>query len=293
MGPMTVVPAHEVRKLPAHRATPERNQDPPRAVVLQRSEEPLDDGDAAMLAHRSVAKPDSTSPTPTSVSSRLEHALLVAQQVARRRADVPDRTTEESAQCSSIGLVGKNHPSLNPPRVVVQNHDNPPTERPLLWQSVGTPRGPEAEPCRSCAQVNVPQFVRSPSLDDRPRCNRDSQRFGPAEIRSKEATHGGRCQMQSSTTQHLGDLDLAEAGTEQLQPTDDVADEVGKLVHRDGDLQQCLRPVLVDPGLPGAECRGRAEPTRRERPGVPGWPCAPAAHNEAADGAEPAPSGRP
>ncbi len=133
MRPMGVVPAHEERKLAAHRSAPERNQDAPRALVLQCSEEPLDDGDAAMLAHGPIAQPDLSSPTPASISSRLEHAFLVAQQVARRRADVPDRPTEESAQRSGIRLVAENHPSLNPPRVVVQNHDNPPTEGPLLW----------------------------------------------------------------------------------------------------------------------------------------------------------------
>ena len=156
MRSMAVVPTHENAKFTPHRFTLERNQEVPRTVALQRSEEPLDDGDAAMLAHGSVAKPDSTSPTPTSVSSRLEHALFVAQEVARRRADVPDRTTEESAQRSGIGLVGKNHPSLNSSRVVVECHDNPPTEGPLLWQGMGTPRGPEAKSCWNYRQVNVP-----------------------------------------------------------------------------------------------------------------------------------------
>ncbi len=108
MRPMVIVPAHEMSKLSAHFLAPERNQDPPRAVVLQLPEEPFDDGDAAMLAHRAVANPDSASPAPASVSSRLEHAFLVAQQVARRRADVPDRPTEESAQRSGIRLVAEN-----------------------------------------------------------------------------------------------------------------------------------------------------------------------------------------
>ena len=256
MRPMGAVPAHEERKFTAHRPAPERNQYSSRALVLQGTKKTFDDGDASMLAHGSVARTDPPSPTPASVSSRHEHAFLIAQQVARRRPDVPDRTTEKSAQRSSIRLVAENHPSLNSPGVVVQRNHDPPTERPLLWHSVGTPRGPEAEPCRNRAQVNVPQLVRSLRLDDRSGHDGDSHRFRPAKIRSKEASHRRRCQMESSPAEHLGDLDLTEAGTKQLQPADDVANQVRESVYRNRDPQQGVRAVLVDPSFPGTECRG-------------------------------------
>lgn len=130
MRPVAVVPSDEECQLPADPLSPERDEKPPRAVVLQRPEEPLDDGDTAMLADGTVATLDSSTPTPASVASRCEHAFLITQEVARRRADVSDRATEESAQRRSIWLVGEDHPALHAPRVVVECHDNPPTERP-------------------------------------------------------------------------------------------------------------------------------------------------------------------
>ena len=50
--------------------------------------------------------------------------------------------------------------------------------------------------------------------------------------------------------------DLAQPRTEQLQPADDVADEVRESVHRNRNAQQRVRPVLVDPSLPGTKSCG-------------------------------------
>jgi hypothetical protein len=178
MRPMVVVPAHEMAKFSAHFHVSERNQDAARAVALQSSEEPLDDGYAAMLAHRAVARLDSSPPTPASVSSRHEHAFLIAQQVARRRPDVPDRTTEESAQRSSIRLVSEDHPPLNSAGVVIQDNNDPPAEGPLLRQRMRAPGSPEAEPCRNSTQIDMPEFVCSSCLDSRPSMGRDAAHPG-------------------------------------------------------------------------------------------------------------------
>ena len=119
---MVVVPTHEMAELTAYRHAPERNHDAPRTVVLHSAEEPLDDGDAAMFAHGPVAQPYPLPSAPTSVSSRNEHAFLVANEVARCGPDLSDGATEESTKRLRSWLSFQHHPALNTPRVVVKDN---------------------------------------------------------------------------------------------------------------------------------------------------------------------------
>ena len=49
---------------------------------------------------------------------------------------------------------------------------------------------------------------------------------------------GRIAEVQAGPGEHLGDLDLAQGGTERLEALDDVADEVGELVDRLSELYQ-------------------------------------------------------
>ena len=141
---------------------------------------------------------------------------------------MPDRTTEESAQRSGIRLLAEDHPTLNATRVVVECHDNPPAERPLLRQRMRAPGGPEAKSCRNCAQVNVPQFVGSLRLDDGSGHDGGGHRFldamvawgGEAAIAARIKAHfdAGATHVCIQPVHRVGDLGAARRVLEALAP---------------------------------------------------------------------------
>ena len=70
--------------------------------------------------------------------------------------------------------------------------------------------------------------------------------------------------MQPGPCEDLCHHDLAKLRTQDLEPLDGVADEVGKTVDGDGELDQGVGPSLVDPIHPGGDRR------RREMDGLGG-----------------------
>ena len=77
--------------------------------------------------------------------------------------------------------------------------------------------------------------------DDRTHPSGGGDRLRKDRFLLQHPSHRGRRQVQPSPAEHFSDLDLAELGTEHLQPPDDVADQVGKLVHRLRRLQESAR----------------------------------------------------
>ena len=56
----------------------------------------------------------------------------------------------------------------------------------------------------------------------------------------------GRSQREPGSAKHLSDLLLSQHGAENLQPRDEVANEVGELVDGQGSLHEGLGSCLVD-----------------------------------------------
>ena len=67
------------------------------------------------------------------------------------------------------------------------------------------------------------------------------------------AAHGRNTQMEACATEHLGDFDLAHAGTQYLETLYRVAHELRKAVHRLAKLHKRVGPVLVDTLQPGGD----------------------------------------
>jgi hypothetical protein len=68
---------------------------------------------------------------------------------------------------------------------------------------------------------------------------------------------GGDAEMQSGASEHLGDLDLAQACTQSLQALHGVAHEVRKLVDRLTNAQQGCRPFFIEAIHPRRDGRRR------------------------------------
>ncbi len=110
---MAVVPTHEEHKLLAEPIPSERNLDSPSALALHRSEEPLDDRDAPMLADGAVAHLDPPPPTPLPEALTEEHRFLVADEMTGRSSDLCDRLAQERPQGPGIRLLLEDHEENN------------------------------------------------------------------------------------------------------------------------------------------------------------------------------------
>ena len=69
--------------------------------------------------------------------------------------------------------------------------------------------------------------------------------------RTEHPLHGRRSQVEAGSAEKFGELHLAEGRTQDLEPLNDVADEVWELVHGLSHLQQGLGPVLIEASHPG------------------------------------------
>jgi hypothetical protein len=59
--------------------------------------------------------------------------------------------------------------------------------------------------------------------------------------------------VETGASENLGDLHLSEWRTESLEPLNDVGHEFGKLVHRLGQPNKCIRSLLFESSHPGGD----------------------------------------
>ncbi len=67
----------------------------------------------------------------------------------------------------------------------------------------------------------------------------------------QHATDSGHTEVQSGPRQDLRDANLPHGRQEDLQLTDQVADEVGESVHGLRSMEQCAFAALIQPSQPG------------------------------------------
>jgi hypothetical protein len=86
MRPFGVEPGSVPVEFSPERVALEGDQDRPRALALQRSDAPLDDGEAAMLAYGTESFLDASTATPSRERGRGELRAVVGDQVSRSAA---------------------------------------------------------------------------------------------------------------------------------------------------------------------------------------------------------------
>jgi len=105
--PMFVVPFGKQQQLFAEMVAPQRNQQPARASILERLDEPLDNGDAAMPADCTEPQTEATAARPVHESHAQELRSLVADQVLWLSARLTDGACQERANDRGGWLIGK------------------------------------------------------------------------------------------------------------------------------------------------------------------------------------------
>jgi len=250
MRAVLVVPREVEREFVPYVGEPQRHEDRASALGLHGADEPLDDGDAAVLADRAEAQVDSPALRPRSETGAVKLAAPVADEVSGLCFVPAHHSAEKGADLLGSGLFREDGEADGRRGEVIEHHGNPPAERPDLRQSERKPGGPEARAGRDDREVHVPEVVGPVGGDNavgmliaecRMLNGERSRRW------SLEAPSDGRgAQLQAGAGQDLRDALLAQRGAQHLQPAEDAADELGELVGRLVQLDKSVGPVFVD-----------------------------------------------
>ena len=130
---MFVVPANPQVDLVLQGDVSQRDLHAEQELVLHRSDQPFDHGDAAALADRAKAGAYAPAPTPTLVSCRRPKlAAFIADEIARYGPADPECSANEAAHRNGGGWLSKKGPIHHATRVVVEKDDDPPAKWPML-----------------------------------------------------------------------------------------------------------------------------------------------------------------
>src|SRR5262249_30288258 len=129
---MVVVPGGIPLDLASHRIEPQGDEDLSRALVLQRPNEPLDHREAAVLPHRAEPVLDAATAAPLMEGSTRELGALIGDQVVRWPIALPAGPLEELPHLRGSRALGKNREPHHGPREMIDDHRQPPAERPAL-----------------------------------------------------------------------------------------------------------------------------------------------------------------
>jgi hypothetical protein len=268
MRPKPVVPVEVERELASKRVVSVGDKQSTRALFLHRSDQSLDDGDAAVLADGAEALPDVPTPAPLSEPLVSELRPTVRDQMPRASVRGAQGSSKNGSDRDRRRLLLEPSEAHDPARVVIDDYGDPPAERPARWQREGQPGCPEPEGGRDDTQIAMPDVI-GPL-----RTNGASGRLGhgrrvptgrlfplPVNCRGSD--------VQTRPRQDLGCFDPAQSGTQHLEALDHVGDEFGELVDRYPDLHECSGSVFVQPPHPRGNGGGRDQqmPGRlRQRP---------------------------
>ncbi len=130
--PVAVVPVDVQRQLAAEGVTLVRDQQPTRALVLDRSDQPLDHGDAAVLADCTKALLYTPAAAPSPESFVRELGALVGDQMPRQSERPAQGSSQNGSDRSGRWLLLEHGKSHDPPREVIGDDGDPPAEWPPL-----------------------------------------------------------------------------------------------------------------------------------------------------------------
>ena len=162
MRPLGVVPVDVVIELASERGSRQgHDRQEPRALVLQGTDEPLDDGEAAVLADSAETLLDAVPATPRSELVGRELRAVVGDEVGRPALDSSTRSAEEVRNLARSRFLPEVRGPHRTPRAMIDHSGHRPTERPSLRQGEWPPRDPEPTDRGNGGQVEVPHLVRA------------------------------------------------------------------------------------------------------------------------------------
>ncbi len=136
---MTIVPIGEEEKLVSKPAPVERHEESSSALILQRENEALYNGNAADLAESTEAMLDSFSFAPRLETSADKLGTLVRDDTVRHSVDPRHRSSQECANRNGSGRKQEDAGALHPTGEAFHADNNPPTERPASRSCEGCP----------------------------------------------------------------------------------------------------------------------------------------------------------
>jgi hypothetical protein len=130
--PMFVVPIGVPEKLPPHPNEGHRNEQSPEALLLHRSDEKLNDGDAGGFAKEPETATDASPSTPTFVRPAVKLLALVGDDASRRMALFADRWEKKRLYLSRRRHRRKDGEADEATRELINDYGHPPAERSAL-----------------------------------------------------------------------------------------------------------------------------------------------------------------
>jgi len=197
MRPLRVVPSDEVVQLATERRGCQRNdRQQPRALVLHRLDEPLDDSQAAVLADGAESLLDAAGAAPRVELLRCELRSVVCDEVAGPTADLPAESAQEVRNLAGARLFLEVRCPHGATGEVIDDDGDPPAERPALRDGERLAGDPEAAEGGNGRQVKMPDVVGA--FRGHGSGLRWMTRFG-SRLRSglEHPTHGGRSEMET------------------------------------------------------------------------------------------------
>lgn len=252
-----VVPLNVDGDFPTEVGQAEGDEDAAGMLILEGSDEPLDDGNAPMVTDRAIADFHVSALAPFLEAAAKELRTFVRDHMARLGSRDVNGSSEESADfhgCRFLEEHGKTHALAGE---VVHDQGDPMAERPDLRKSERKPGCPEAGGGWHGGQVHMPDMVGVLGRDDAGRGRLFFPRFGLGRWRGRfgleHAPDGCGRQTEAGAGKQVGDSFLAHDRTEDLEALDNVADELGELVDGFGQLDQGRVAILVRALEPGSD----------------------------------------
>jgi hypothetical protein len=130
--PVLVVPSDVFADLALELTEPKREEQQPDALILQRPDEPLDDGEAAVLPDGPESLADPLAATPRLELLRRELRPVVRDQVIRPTASATADALEETRDVTGCGLLSEYRDPHHLPGEVIDDDRDPSAEGPAL-----------------------------------------------------------------------------------------------------------------------------------------------------------------
>jgi hypothetical protein len=127
--------------------------------LLESSDEPLNDGDAAVLSNRAEAWFDPFPFAPTLVTSTPELTAFVADDIFWPDLGTTDRCAQKRSNVDGAWLFLEYSNPDGLTRPVIHHDCDPPTKRPTLRQSKRKPGSPESAARWHDRHINMPNMV--------------------------------------------------------------------------------------------------------------------------------------
>ncbi len=250
--PDLVEPGDVLAQLPLELLKPKGEEQQPDALVLQGANEPLNDGEAAVLPDGSEALADASTATPRLELAGRELRPVVGDQVIRPTASTTADAVEERRDVSRRGLLGEHRDPHHLPGEVIDDDRDPSAERPSLGKREGEPGDPEPEAEGDGRQVGVPDVVRPlgghHASSAARALGRDGLRFGP-----NHPTNGGCAEVQPGAGQEVRDPARAQGGADRSKLLDEVRDALWEAVHGLRDLEEGVGTAVIEAAGPGRD----------------------------------------